>query len=126
MCNLRVHIENITKHFGLPLIVAVNKFSADTAAELELVRSESIKFGAFDACISSNWELGGEGAVDLGKAVMRACKEAPNNFRLTYDLNESIKTKIEKIVKNIYRAAEVEYSELAEKKIKVRICLDLV
>ncbi|KAH9406591.1 Monofunctional C1-tetrahydrofolate synthase, mitochondrial [Tyrophagus putrescentiae] len=120
LVNLKTHIENITQHFGLPVVVSVNRFATDTNAELELVRSSAKQFGAFDAVISRGWELGGEGVVDLAKAVERATKEAsPGKLTLLYDNSESIKEKIEKVAKNIYRAGSVEYSELAEKRIKL-------
>src|SRR5699024_2982204 len=120
LVNLKTHIENITKHFGLPVVVSVNKFATDTDAELELVRSEAKKFGAFDAVISRGWEQGGAGVVDLARAVERAIKEAsPGKLTLIYKNEESIKDKIEKVAKNVYRAAKVEYTELAEKRIKV-------
>ena len=91
LVNLKAHIENITKHFGLPVVVSVNRFSTDTDRELELICAKAKEYGAFDACISKNWELGGEGAVELGKSVIRACKEAENNFRFTYDDEDTIK-----------------------------------
>ncbi|OTF80928.1 hypothetical protein BLA29_003009 [Euroglyphus maynei] len=119
LVNLKVHIENIKQHFGLPVVVAINKFSTDTDSELELVRKETIKYGAYDACIANHWELGGEGAVDLARSVIDACKNAENHFRFVYNDNDSIKTKIEKIAKNIYRADSVEYSEQAQKRLEL-------
>lgn len=121
LVNLQVQIENINKHFGLPVVVSVNKFATDTDAELELVRSEALKFGAFDAVVSRGWEAGGGGVADLARAVERATMEAaPDKLTLLYENEESIKAKIEKVAKNVYRAAKVEYSELAERRIKVR------
>lgn len=120
LVNLKAHIENITQVFGLPVVVSVNKFSTDTDAELRLVQSEAKKFGAFDACIGENWEKGGAGAVDLAKAVERAANQVSfDKLNLTYKDEESIKEKIEKIAKNVYKAGSVEYTELAERRIQV-------
>ena len=101
------------------MVVAVNKFSTDTQAELELVRNEALKFGAFDACIAQHWELGGEGATDLAHTVIQASHKAENHFRFSYKNEEPVKAKIERIAKEIYHAAEVEYSEKAEKRLQV-------
>lgn len=120
LVNLKAHVENITQVFGMPVVVCVNKFSTDTEAELELVRSKAKTFGAFDAVISRGWEQGGAGAVDLAKAVDRACHEAaPKQNKFTYENEESIKTKIEKVAKNVYHAASVEYTELANERIRL-------
>lgn len=119
LVNLKVHVENIRDQFGLPVVVAINKFGTDTEAELQLIKTESIKFGANDACVTENWEFGGQGGIELAKAIIEVCKTGKNNFRYTYNNQDSIKTKIETIVKNIYKASEVEYSELAEEKLKL-------
>lgn len=122
LVNLKTHIENITQHFGLPVVVSVNRFATDTDAELELVRSNAKQFGAFDAVISRGWELGGAGVAELARAVQLATQTAsPGKLTLLYKNSESIKDKIEKVAKNVYRAAKVEYTELAEKRIKVRL-----
>lgn len=116
-----MHIENITKHHGLKLVVAINRFVTDTDAELELVRSKVKKFGAYDVCIAQHWEKGGAGAIELAEAVIRACndKSVPNNFRLSYDDKTPLKEKIEIIAKQIYRAGKVEWNEKAENRLKV-------
>ncbi len=114
--NLKVHIKNALK-YGVPVVVAINRFTTDTDAEVELVRRIAIEAGAEDAVVSSHWADGGAGAVDLGKAVIAAA-EKPSNFKFLYDLDLPIKTKIEIIAKEIYGAGSVTYSELAEKQIK--------
>jgi len=113
--NLLRHIAN-ARLFGLPVVVAINKFKDDTAAEVELVRKLAIAAGAEDAVMSNHWAEGGLGAVALGEAVVKACAK-PSNFKFLYPLELSIKQKIETIVKEMYGGAGVEYSEEAEKKI---------
>jgi methylenetetrahydrofolate dehydrogenase (NADP+)/methenyltetrahydrofolate cyclohydrolase/formyltetrahydrofolate synthetase len=119
MSNLRRHIENTAVKFNLPVVVAINKFSTDTDAELELIRKVSIAAGAADACVTDHWALGGQGAVDLAKAVMRVCSNSNGQSgRFLYDLNGSIKSKIETVVREVYGGLKVEYSERAERKIR--------
>ena len=113
--NLKVHIKNALK-YGVPVVVAVNRFTNDTEAEIELVRKIALEAGAEDAIMSNHWAEGGAGAVELGKAVIAAA-EKPSNFKFLYDLDLSIKEKIETIAKEIYGAGSVTYTELAEKQI---------
>jgi len=115
--NLVKHIEN-AKRYGVPVVVAINRFKDDTDAEVEVVRKASLAAGAEDAVMSNHWADGGAGSVDLGKAVMAAC-EKPSNFKFLYPAENSIKAKIETIAKEMYGAAGVEYSEEAEKKIEL-------
>src|SRR5580698_9093849 len=91
--NLIRHIGN-ARAFGIPVVVAVNRFKHDTDAEVELVRKLSIAAGAEDAVMSNHWAEGGLGAVNLGKAVVAAC-EKPSEFKFLYPLEMSIKDKIE-------------------------------
>ena len=114
--NLKVHIKNALK-YGVPVVVAVNRFTNDTDAEIELVRKIAIEAGAEDAVMSNHWADGGAGAVELGKAVIAAA-EKPSNFKFLYDLDLSIKEKIETIAREIYGAASITYTETAEKQIK--------
>jgi formyltetrahydrofolate synthetase len=113
--NLAKMIQNARK-FGIPVVVAVNKFMHDTPAEVELVRKKAKEAGAIDAVMSNHWAEGGAGAVALGKAVIAAC-EQPSKFQFLYPLEASIKEKIETIVREMYGGAGVEYSPEAEKKI---------
>jgi methylenetetrahydrofolate dehydrogenase (NADP+)/methenyltetrahydrofolate cyclohydrolase/formyltetrahydrofolate synthetase/formate--tetrahydrofolate ligase len=113
--NLAKMVQNARK-FGIPVVVGVNRFQHDTAAEIELVRKKAIEAGATDAVMSNHWAEGGAGAVALGKAVIAAC-EKPNKFQFLYPLEMGIKEKIETIVQEIYGGAGVEYSPEAEKKI---------
>jgi methylenetetrahydrofolate dehydrogenase (NADP+)/methenyltetrahydrofolate cyclohydrolase/formyltetrahydrofolate synthetase/formate--tetrahydrofolate ligase len=113
--NLMKMIEN-AKKFGIPVVVAVNRFQYDTPAEIDLVRKKAMEAGATDAVMSNHWAEGGAGAVALGKAVIAAC-EKPSKFQFLYPLEMGIKQKIETIVREIYGGAGVEYSPEAEKKI---------
>lgn len=114
--NMLHHIK-VAKKFGVPVVVAVNKFVADSDAELELVRKAAIEEGgAVDAVVCDHWEKGGEGAVDLANAVIKAC-ELKSDFKFLYPLEDSIKTKIETIAREVYGAAGVEYSPEAEERI---------
>ena len=99
LSNLKAHIQVIIKEYGLPVVVAVNKFATDTQNELQLVRNVAKESGAFDACVADNWALGGEGAVDLAEAVIRAAESNDSsNFRFTYDVNDSIEVRKTKII----------------------------
>src|SRR5579871_3422807 len=115
--NLVKMIQN-ARAFGIPVVVAVNRFSDDTAAEIELVRRASVAAGAEDAVMSNHWAEGGRGAVELGKAVIAACTK-PAHFKFLYPLEAGIKQKIETIVREMYGGAGVEYSAEAEKKIEL-------
>ncbi|TKA50619.1 C-1-tetrahydrofolate synthase, cytoplasmic [Cryomyces minteri] len=113
--NLKKHIQN-AKHFGVPVVVAINKFETDTEAEVEALREEAIAAGAEDAIAANHWAEGGKGAIDLAKGVMTASAK-DKDFKLLYDLEGSVQERIEKIGKIMYGAEKVEFSELAQKKV---------
>lgn len=113
--NMVAHIENAVR-YGIPVVVAVNEFATDTAAETALVRRIARKAGAQDAVVSSHWADGGKGSVRLARAVVKACS-LPANFRFLYPLDITIKQKIETIARDMYGAAGVEYLPAAEEKI---------
>ncbi len=117
LVNLEAHIQN-AKRFGVPVVVAINQFKDDTPAEIAMIREHAIAVGAEDAVLSNHWALGGDGAVDLAKAVIAAC-EKPSDFQFLYPLEWSIKEKIEKIAKDIYGAGSVSYTPEAEAKIEL-------
>ena len=115
--NLVRHIEN-AKKFGVNVVVAINKFKTDTEAEIAAVRQASLAAGAFDAVMSNHWAEGGAGALALGQAVSRACKASnPENFKLLYPSEKSIKEKIEIVCREIYRADGVDFSATAAQQI---------
>ena len=111
--NLKKHIENI-KSFGLNPIVAINKFNADTEKEIQVLEDELN--GVCEFSLLESWGKGSDGALDLASKVIKVC-EMPHTLKNTYSLDDSIKTKIEKVAKNIYGADGVDYSEEAEKQI---------
>ncbi|MBN2689005.1 MAG: formate--tetrahydrofolate ligase [Gammaproteobacteria bacterium] len=117
--NLIKHIENCQK-FGVPVVVAVNKFSEDSDADVVLIKKVALTSGAFAAVVSDHWGQGGIGATDLAQAVIDACAGFDQNaFKFLYDLKLGIKDKIEIIAKEIYGAKEVTYSEIAERQISI-------
>jgi formyltetrahydrofolate synthetase len=111
-----VRAIQIARSFGIPVVVAVNRFQEDTAAEIDLVCRIAIEAGAEDAAMTDHWAQGGAGAVALAEAVVKACRK-PNDFHFLYPLDLSIKEKIEIIVREVYGGAGVEYLPEAEKKI---------
>jgi methylenetetrahydrofolate dehydrogenase (NADP+)/methenyltetrahydrofolate cyclohydrolase/formyltetrahydrofolate synthetase len=113
--NLKKHISN-AKTYGVPVVVAVNKFETDTEAEVEVLREEALAAGAEAAVPANHWAEGGAGAIELGKAVIAASSK-PKNFSLLYDLDGTVQDRIEKIGKVMYGAGKVEFSELAQKKV---------
>ena len=114
-CNLARHIENARK-FGVPVVVAINKFHTDTEAELDIIRQAALAAGAAEAVTSNHWADGGEGARALAEAVERACA-VPSKFKLLYPLELSIEEKISKICTEMYRADGIEISPEAAEKI---------
>ncbi|UCC65619.1 MAG: formate--tetrahydrofolate ligase [Anaerolineae bacterium] len=115
--NLLQHIENALK-FGIPVVVAINRFTSDTDAEIELIRRRAQETGAEDAIESNVWAKGGAGGAALAEAVVKAC-EKPNSFKFLYPDEMSIKEKIETIAREIYRADGVDCTPEAEAKIKL-------
>lgn len=114
--NLKRHIENI-KEFGVPAVVAINKFPTDTDQEIQTIIDLCSKMNV-KAVLSDVWAKGSEGGMELAEEVVRLCEEEENKFEFLYDENESVKEKIEKICKKIYRAGEVVYTKKAEADIK--------
>ncbi|HEX5432102.1 MAG TPA: formate--tetrahydrofolate ligase [Bryobacteraceae bacterium] len=117
-CSNLLRLIGNAREFGMPVVVAVNRFKDDTPAEIDLVRRVSIAAGAEDAVMTNHWAEGGAGAVNLAKAVVAAC-EKPAKFRFLYPLEMSIKEKIETIVREMYGGSGVEYSPQAEKKVEL-------
>ncbi len=115
--NLAKQIENVTQ-FGIPAVVAINRFTTDRDSEIELVMRKAKEAGAFGAAISEAWARGGAGTEELGRIVIKAC-EQPSNFDFLYPLDVPIKQKIETIATRIYGADGVDYLPLAEKQIKM-------
>ncbi len=114
--NLKTHIENVAK-FGLPAVVAVNKFITDTYEEIQLLEKLCRDNGS-TAVLSEGWGKGGEGAADLARTVAEIADSGKANYHPLYELNLPLADKIRTIAKEIYRAADVEFDSAALKKLK--------
>ncbi|MFH1245477.1 MAG: formate--tetrahydrofolate ligase [Candidatus Omnitrophota bacterium] len=113
--NLKKQIENI-KLFGVPCVVAINKFTTDTPGEIEHIRNIAREAGAAEAVLSELWAQGAKGGEALAHEVSAACNKE-GNFRFLYPLDWPVKKKIETIAAKIYGAKDVHYEDEAEKKI---------
>ena len=111
--NLLRHVENVTKVFGLPCVVAINRFPLDTEAELALIADKCQALGV-NVALSEVWAKGGEGGRALAEEVVRLC-EQPHDFRPVYDLDTSIEEKLHTIVTKIYRGRDVVLTKKARK-----------
>jgi len=115
--NLTKHIEN-ARLFGVPVVVAVNRFTEDTEAEIKLIQEKAVAAGAEGAYLSDVWAKGGDGGRELAEAVAAAC-EKKSDFKLLYPDEASIKEKIEAIATKVYGADGVDYDRVAEQKIEL-------
>lgn len=114
--NLKTHLENIAK-FGIPCVVAVNKFTSDTDEEIQLLQKLCTQNGA-NAILCEGWEKGGNGTKDLANTVVQIAESKTANYHPLYDLDLPLTEKIKKIATEIYRAKEVEFEPSALKKLK--------
>jgi len=114
--NLLKHIQNITKVFGLPAVVAINRFPTDTEKELGLVYAKCKELDV-NVALSEVWGKGSEGGLELAKEVVRLAEEKTKNFSFSYEADQGIKEKIEAIVTKIYGGSGVQYSGAAQKEI---------
>jgi len=106
LVNLERHVENMTKVFNLPCVVAINKFTSDTPAEIELILQRMKKLNV-KTILSSHWSDGSKGAVDLAKTVVELCENSNQKMQYAYEENDTLIEKINKIAKKIYRASEI-------------------
>ena len=113
--NLLKHVENITEVFGLPAVVAINRFPTDTEAELELIRDKCKALGV-NAALSEVWAKGGKGGLELAEEILKLV-EKPSELKFAYDLNMPIKEKINEIAKKVYGADGADFLPKAEKEI---------
>lgn len=114
--NLFRHIDNIKNKFGLNIIVAINKFTSDAEAEINLLK-ECLNEKNIELSLVESWGKGSEGSKDLAQKVVALC-EKENNFKYIYELEDSIEEKINKVCKKIYGAKSVIFSENALKNIE--------
>ena len=117
VANLEANIQ-IARQYGMPVVVAVNRFATDTDAEMDMVKQAAVDAGAEAASVSDVWARGAEGGKELAEEVVAAC-EKPSSFKFLYPLEISIKEKIEIIATKVYGADGVNYLPEAEKKIKL-------
>jgi formate--tetrahydrofolate ligase len=105
MANLARHVENVQK-FGITPVVSINRFSADSDAEIKLVKDGCAKLGV-EALMADHWAMGGEGAADVARAVVKVCEEGKSKLKLLYPDDLPLFEKVKTIAKEIYRAKEV-------------------
>ncbi|WP_265410991.1 formate--tetrahydrofolate ligase [Actinobacillus pleuropneumoniae] len=115
--NLLKHISNLKNVFGLPVVVALNRFVSDTDAELALIQTACAKQGV-EVSLTEVWGKGGAGGVDLAQKVLKAIDEQEDRFNFVYDVNESVQNKIKAIAQKIYGADDVNFSAEALAEIK--------
>ena len=113
--NLEKHVENIRK-FGLPVIVAINRFPADTEGELKLLEEKCRQIGV-PVALTEVWARGGEGGLALAEGVLKLLEEEKSNFNFLYELDLPLRDKIEKIAREIYGAEGVDFSSTAERQL---------
>ena len=113
--NLLRHVGNIKNVFGLPCVVAINRFPNDTEAELALIEAKCRELGV-NVALSEVWAKGGEGGESLAREVLRLC-EQPNDFRFCYELDQPLRAKIETIAKRVYHAGRVSFLSAAARQL---------
>jgi len=114
--NLARHVENITKNYGLPCVVAINKFPTDTNAEIECVKKAAKALGV-QCEMSEVHAKGGDGGTDLAKAILTTCEQT-SQVKFTYDLDSALKAKIEAVAKTVYRANGITLTAEAARQIR--------
>ncbi|WP_040684099.1 formate--tetrahydrofolate ligase [Thermobrachium celere] len=114
--NLLKHVENITRVFNLPAVVALNKFPTDTEEEIELIKQKCAELGV-SVKVSEVWAKGGEGGIEVAQEVLRLIEQKDRNMQFCYDLEMPIKDKIKTIARKIYGAEDAVFTQDAEKQI---------
>jgi formate--tetrahydrofolate ligase len=116
MANLQRHVENVKK-FGIQPVISINRFSADTPAEIDLVKNACAKLGV-EAIMADHWAMGGEGAADVAKAVVKICDSGSSKLKLLYPDGMPLFGKIETIAKEIYRAKTITADKAVKDQLK--------
>jgi formate--tetrahydrofolate ligase len=114
--NLLKHVDNIIDVYGLPAVVAINRFPTDTPAELEFIEKKCAALGVC-AVLSEVWEKGGAGGLKLAEEVIRAAESGGSGFKFAYELDLPLREKIEAVAQRIYGAEGVDYSAAADKQL---------
>ena len=117
LSNLLKHVENITKVYGLPAVVAINQFDSDTEAEIAMIRTACEKYGVRVA-LSQVWSKGGEGGEELAREVLRIIDEEKPHFRFAYESDAPLTEKIEAVARKVYGADGVDYAPAAAKELQ--------
>ena len=117
LVNLERHVENMTKVFNLPCVVAINKFTSDTPAEIQLIFDRMKKLNV-KTVLASHWSDGGKGAVDLAKIVVELCENSNQKMQYAYEDKDTLIEKINKVAKKIYRASEVTMDDKVREQIQ--------
>jgi formate--tetrahydrofolate ligase len=117
LINLERHVENMTKVFNLPCVVAINKFISDTPAEIQLIFDRMKKLNV-KTVLASHWSDGGKGAVDLAKIVVELCEISNQKMQFAYEDKDTLIEKINKVAKKIYRASEVTMDDKVKEQIR--------
>ena len=117
LVNLERHVENMTKVFNLPCVVAINKFTSDTPAEIQLIFDRMKKLNV-KTVLASHWSDGGKGAVDLAKIVVDLCENSNQKMQYAYEDKDTLIEKINKVAKKIYRASEVTMDDKVKEQIQ--------
>jgi len=116
LINLQKHVENVTKHYGLSCVVAINRFNADTEAEIALVRSKLAEQGV-NVVLAEHWAKGGAGATDLAHEVVRLVERNPSSMQFVYEDGDDLWEKMRKVATKIYSAADIH----APRRLRVQI-----
>ena len=114
--NLERHVDNLKNRYGLNVIVAINKYTHDTEAEIKFLQ-EKLKEKDINLSLVESWEKGGDGAKDLAQKIVNLVQE-PSNFKFAYELNETIENKIKAVAQKVYGAGNVEFTDTAKLHIK--------
>lgn len=115
--NLKKHIENV-KAFGVPAVVAINRYTSDTDRELDAVKKLAEAAGAEAVVPIDVWAKGGDGGIELAKAVVNVC-ERPSEVRFTYEVNDTIENKLKAVVTKVYGGSDIVLSKLARKMVRI-------
>ncbi|MCD8375620.1 MAG: formate--tetrahydrofolate ligase, partial [Oscillospiraceae bacterium] len=115
--NLTRHVENMTQVYGLPAVVAINRFDSDTQAELDMISAACGQLGV-NVALSEVWGKGGEGGRALAQEVLRVIEEQENRFAFAYELDAPLTEKIEAVARRVYGADGVDFSPAAQKELE--------
>ncbi len=115
LVNLERHVENVSKVYGIPCVVSINRFTSDTPAEIEMLKARMAKLGV-PVVLANHWAEGGKGAAELAKIVVGLCDQK-SNFSFVYDEQDTLWDKMNKIARKVYRASEV----TADSKVRAQI-----